>query len=331
MRRICRAACLPPTRPVSPGQWADEEEAPAVEKQEQHAQQGAEADGAAAVAAEQAQAGPSTATARRRASSREAAPEENGEQGKVRQQQAPEVALPPQPVPHTLPGGADIAAATLLKHTAAATSPATPAAQPALPVPQPSPSSAALVAGRVAEVAQRKVEQAMQAFAAADRTAAASMLLPLQHLLRALDEQAGEALQVGCMGKGAAVAWLAWLECRRLFCGGPTCFTPFTLPLPTPFTSGGGGGLEQLPTRTAAGALRRGAGRGCSGRMGAAGGAVAPGACADRGRLRRRKLRLRAAEPSMLAFACTVHSMEHQWVCGELVVEHERELARFEE
>ena len=79
----------------------------------------------------------------------------------------------------------------------AAAAPATPSAQPATSLPQVSPSGVALLAAQVAEAAQHKVEQAVQAFAVADRAAPASMLRPLQHLLRALDEQAGEALQVG--------------------------------------------------------------------------------------------------------------------------------------
>ncbi|PRW39352.1 vacuolar sorting-associated 22-like protein 1 [Chlorella sorokiniana] len=59
----------------------------------------------------------------------------------------------------------------------------------------PGPTVLPLLVGRAAEAAQRQVEQAVQAFAAADRASPAGMLRPLQHLLRALDEQAGEALQ----------------------------------------------------------------------------------------------------------------------------------------
>ena len=201
---------LPPTRPVSPAAEA-EEEAPAAEKQEQLAQQGAEADGAAAAVTMQVQAQPAPAAARRQASSREVQHSmvAHGDQGKERQQQALAVALRPQPVLHMLPGGTDVAEAALPKHIATATSPATPAAQSAPPVPQPSPASAALIEARAAEAAQRKMEQAAGAFTAADRDTSASMLRPLQHLLRALDEQAGEALQVGRMGEGAAVAWVA--------------------------------------------------------------------------------------------------------------------------
>ena len=88
-------------------------------------------------------------------------------------------------------------------------------------LPLPSPASAALVAGRVAEAAQRKVEQAMQAFAVADRNAAASMLPPLQHILRALGKKGGAALQVsssrgsrGFQNFGLLVPELLLLACH---------------------------------------------------------------------------------------------------------------------
>lgn len=56
------------------------------------------------------------------------------------------------------------------------------------------------MAAPAAEAAQRRVEQAALAFAAADREAAASMLRPLQQLLLALGKKGGAALQVSRNG-----------------------------------------------------------------------------------------------------------------------------------
>lgn len=61
------------------------------------------------------------------------------------------------------------------------------------------------MADRAADEAQRKVEQAAQAFTTADRGSPGSMLRPLQHLLRALGKKGGAALQV-------SASWVAGLH-----------------------------------------------------------------------------------------------------------------------
>ena len=86
-----------------------------------------------------------------------------------------------------------------------------PAATPALqqastaaaPLLQPSQASVALMAGRAAEAAQRRVEQAARAFAGADRDSPSSMLRPLQQLLLALSKKGGSALQVSSCVRAA--------------------------------------------------------------------------------------------------------------------------------